>query len=111
MPTYNIVWYELFKILLTYISHKLNWTNLFRIENTTHQQLPSLMITRWRSAASSSISELLESKPRERLFVLILVFVLVLVLVKVLVVVHVLVHNIRNVLNILEIVLERYLEF
>ena len=74
-----------------------------------------LELTRWRSPASSSISELLESKPRERLFVLVLVlvkvFVLVLVLVKILVVVHVLVHNIRNVLNILEIVLERYLEF
>ena len=67
--------------------------------------LSIIIKTRWRSAASSSISELLESKPRERLFVL------VLVLVKVLVVVHVLVHNIRNVLNILEIVLERYLEF
>ena len=26
----NIVWYKLFKILLTYISHKLNWTSLFR---------------------------------------------------------------------------------
>ena len=54
--------------------------------------------TRWRSTASSSISELLESKPRERLFVLILVFVLVLVkvFVLVLVMVHVLVHNIRN---------------
>ena len=39
---YNIVWYELFKILLTYISHKLNWTNLFRSANTTHQQLPKI---------------------------------------------------------------------
>ena len=70
-----------------------------------------LNLTRWRSTASSSFSELLESKPRERLFVLILVFVLVLVLVMVFVLVLVLVMVHVFVLNILEIVLERYLAF
>ena len=39
---YNIVYYELFKKLLTYISHKLNWTILFRSTNTTLQQLTKI---------------------------------------------------------------------